>query len=670
MKISQIKINNFRNYNGTIINFKDGVNVIIGPNNAGKTNLLKVVTFLNNRPAKLKLSDFNHNDLFDNHKTNYQENPPKIEFYYVIEHSFDPDTIDSSLIKLKNFIVYEDDGNLIKEETEDLYKIRGKFKIAFELDNKYLDDYKNKMSTIDANLPAKEYFKHFENTLEDFLDKYEWVFYNDAGEPTLNSSDIGSIFNIDFIPADRTTDKLLPETKAFIKKKIKEEDSDLEIKRDLTNTINNKFESLINDIKTKFEKGQESIGIIKGNNIVEPSFKYDAPLEDYFQFHLIDKDKNYDLPIENNGLGYNNLIQIYNILQFKMSDDYNILLIEEPEAHLHPAMQYQLFKYLQNLEELPEEKIKNQIIITTHSPNISASSNIDDIITLHYYRENSNYNVIADNLKTKFISDNDKKQYCLQDDKKHIAKFLDVTRSDMLFTEKVVLVEGLAEKLLLPLFAQKEGFNLINEHISVVEVGGINFRPFLKLFNETKTKVLCIRDCDTDYLDDYEKYKNKPAVFKRCCKHSGNINIITQENGGSTFESELFIDNFTEEDTNTTQETICKKLLHLVLPNTVCNTELVNNLCISYWHANLNKIVKKKTLGKIKQILEIYKKEFDTETDDNKKAKINKLFFAQLFLAYVQNKKGAVALNMLMSDFVDELRTPEYIKKGFEWLKR
>ena len=46
MKISQIKINNFRNYNGTIINFKDGVNVIIGPNNAGKTNLLKVYEFL------------------------------------------------------------------------------------------------------------------------------------------------------------------------------------------------------------------------------------------------------------------------------------------------------------------------------------------------------------------------------------------------------------------------------------------------------------------------------------------------------------------------------------------------------------------------------------------------------------------------------------------------
>jgi predicted ATP-dependent endonuclease of OLD family len=219
MKISQIIINNFRNYNNTIINLKEGVNVVIGPNNAGKTNFLKVVTFLNNRPSKLKLSDFNHNNLFDKHKTDYKENPPKIEFYYVIEHSFNPDTIDSSLIKLKNFIVYEDDGNLLKEENEDLYKIKGKFKITFELDNRYWDDYKDKIAKIDTELPPEEYFKHFENTIEDFLDKYEWFFYNDAEEPILNSSDVGSIFNIDFIPADRTTDKLLPETKAFIKRR-------------------------------------------------------------------------------------------------------------------------------------------------------------------------------------------------------------------------------------------------------------------------------------------------------------------------------------------------------------------------------------------------------------------------------------------------------------------
>ena len=670
MKISQIRINNFRNYNDTTISLKEGINVVIGPNNAGKTNFLKVIAFLNNRPAKLKLSDFNYNNLFDKHKSDYKENPPKIEFSYIIEHSFNPDTIDSSLIKLKKFIVYEDDGNLLKEETENLYKIKGKFKIAFELDNKYCDDYKNKIAEIDTELSSKEYFKHFENIVEDFLDKYEWIFYNDTDEPILTSSDVGNIFNIDFIPADRTTDKLLPETKAFIKKKINDEDSSLDVKRELTQTINNRFETIIDEIKTKFEKGQESIGIAKGNNILEPSFKYNSSLEEHFEFHLIDKDKNYDLPLENNGLGYNNLIQIYNILQFKITDDYNILLIEEPEAHLHPAMQYQLFKYLQRLEELSEEKIKNQIIITTHSPNISASSNIDDIITLHYYRENSGCNVIAENLKDKFISNTLKEQDSLDEDKKHIAKFLDVTRSDMLFTEKVILVEGLAEKLLLPLLAQNEGFNLINEHISVVEVGGINFKPFLNLFNQTKNKILCIQDCDTDYLNDYDNYKRKPSVIERYYKNSDNIKTVTQKNGGSTFESELFIDNFIDEDIDSSKKTICKNFLCNVLPRTVKNTELIKNLSINYWNDNIEKIARKNVRKKIKELIEVYIKEFKTEVDEAKKNKINKLFFANLFLTYTQNKKGAFALDILMSDFNEKLKTPEYIKEGLEWLKK
>ena len=79
MKISQIRIINFRNYNDTTIYLKEGVNVIVGPNNAGKTNLLKIITFLNSRPDKLKISDFNYNNLFNKHRTEFKENPSKIE---------------------------------------------------------------------------------------------------------------------------------------------------------------------------------------------------------------------------------------------------------------------------------------------------------------------------------------------------------------------------------------------------------------------------------------------------------------------------------------------------------------------------------------------------------------------------------------------------------------
>ena len=201
----------------------------------------------------------------------------------------------------------------------------------------------------------------------------------------------------------------------------------------------------------------------------------------------------------------------------------------------------------------------------------------------------------------------------MNDDKKHLAKFLDVTRSDMLFTEKVILVEGLTEKLLLPFFAQKEGFNLVNEHISVVEVGGINFRPFLNIFKETNNKILCIRDCDTDYLNDYKKYQNMPSIIRRCYRASDNINIITQINGGYTFESELFIDNFVNEDLDINKDTVCKKLLCSVLPKAVNNTDLRKNLSLDFWYNNLDKIVRINTSDKVKNIMEIYKNKYYTD---------------------------------------------------------
>ena len=63
-----------------------------------------------------------------------------------------------------------------------------------------------------------------------------------------------------------------------------------------------------------------------------------------------------------------------------------------------------------------------------------------------------------------------------------MMKFLDVTRSDMLFADKVILVEGLAEKLLFPKLMEKCNYSYEDEHISIVEVGGKNFAYFLRAF--------------------------------------------------------------------------------------------------------------------------------------------------------------------------------------------
>lgn len=87
--------------------------------------------------------------------------------------------------------------------------------------------------------------------------------------------------------------------------------------------------------------------------------------------------------------------------------------------------------------------------------------------------------------------------------KAHLTKFLDVTRSDMLFSDKVILVEGIAEKLLVPLFMEICGCPYEDEHISIVEIGGKHFQYFVELFNGNaiKKKVLCITDKDFKWID-------------------------------------------------------------------------------------------------------------------------------------------------------------------------
>lgn len=86
--------------------------------------------------------------------------------------------------------------------------------------------------------------------------------------------------------------------------------------------------------------------------------------------------------------------------------------------------------------------------------------------------------------------------------KKFVQRFLDATKSDMLFANKVIMVEGLAEELLLPVMANYMGFSLEDEHVAIVCVGNRYFKHFLKLFDTQEshfaipTKVVCITDRD------------------------------------------------------------------------------------------------------------------------------------------------------------------------------
>jgi putative ATP-dependent endonuclease of OLD family len=192
-----------------------------------------------------------------------------------------------------------------------------------------------------------------------------------------------------------------------------------------------------------------------------------------------------------NGLGYNNLLYIAVILAAIQSDEtvpLTVLLIEEPEAHLHPQLQSRLLEYL---ESLTSEK--TQVIVTTHSPQFASTAELSRVTVLS--RSADGLPPEARHLNQ--ISATPKEIA-------HLGRFLDVTKSALLFAEGVILVEGIAEQLLMPQLANRLGLSLSELGIQVVSVDGLAFAPFAKLFSPQALTCRCAIVSDSDPAIDEE----------------------------------------------------------------------------------------------------------------------------------------------------------------------
>lgn len=196
------------------------------------------------------------------------------------------------------------------------------------------------------------------------------------------------------------------------------------------------------------------------------------------------------LELYQNGLGYNNLIYTATILGDidSRSEYYKSLLIEEPEAHLHPQLQNVLFSYLKSYAS------DFQTFITSHSPTITAKTDLDSLLVVHKNEESIIKSLALIN------SGLDPKQ------KKYLSKFLDVTKSQLFFAKGIIFVEGISEALLLPLFAKIMGddYDLERNGIEVVNINGVAFSAFAHLYNSADplknvgVKASILTDSDSD----------------------------------------------------------------------------------------------------------------------------------------------------------------------------
>ncbi|WP_237882186.1 ATP-dependent nuclease [Pseudomonas sp. PGPR40] len=188
--------------------------------------------------------------------------------------------------------------------------------------------------------------------------------------------------------------------------------------------------------------------------------------------------------LDENSLGYNNLLYIASILAELIVEDgegpeertlHKLLLIEEPEAHLHPQLQIRLLKHLQ--EVALNKNI--QVVITTHSTVISSAVSINNIIHI-----NGGAEPLA--VPARFCG-------LSEPSRRFIDRWLDVTKSNLLFSRGVILVEGVAEAIALPELAKivladrGKGLNTLDDYgVSVINLNGIYFAHFMQLFCEVE----------------------------------------------------------------------------------------------------------------------------------------------------------------------------------------
>ncbi len=457
MYISELKLENFRKYKNVNINFNEGLNIIVGENNSGKTAIIDAIRILlgtqGNEFYRVEKEDFYYNNgKYENEfkivcyirGINEKEGGMFLEFLSFEEKKDEcENTVYNPYIKIETIAKYKDN------------------KIFFDT---FIGDIKD---DIGYRIPGeiKEFFKVvFLKPLRDAENQMIAKKNSRLAQILLN-------FDSDILKDDENNElvKIIKEANESLKLKTNE----IKIK-----PMGQENEMPIIELINNFI-GQMNAGDVQSNL----DFKIkDNSLKEILERISIE----FDSPKE--GLGIENLLfTAVEFLLLKNSSYFGLktVLIEEIEAHLHPQTQLNLINYLTDNYSKREH---GQIIMTTHSPNITSKVNIENLLIC---KDNNIYNM------------GEKYTNLEKGDYKFLSRFLDVTKANLFFAKKLIFVEGDAENLLIPVLAKIIlGETLESQGISVINVGNTAFLRYSKIFQRKdeneffNIKIAIITDLD------------------------------------------------------------------------------------------------------------------------------------------------------------------------------
>lgn len=379
------------------------------------------------------------------------------------------------------------------------------------------------------------------------------------------------------------------------------------------------------------------------------------------------------LPEKYNGLGYQNLVSmVFKLIRFRdewmrkgkagkayderdsIIEPLHLVLIEEPEAHLHAQVQQvfinKAYDVLRNHENLlKSEKFSTQMVVSTHSSHIAHEINFG---CLRYFcrKPSANKNevpfAVVINLSKIFGGE--------EETSKFATRYLKTTHCDLFFADAAILVEGPAERMLVPHFIRNQYPKLNSRYIAVLEIGGSHAHRLKSLIEGLGLVTLVITD-----LDSIEKTREKVQPEKGKGLLSGNDTLKKWLPLKDDLDELLGLEN-SKKISKSSQIRVAyqyplqvnfmdKKESDEAIPYTFEDALVLSNIGIFKGMSG--------TKGLIKKMFDAVSKE--------SLADATKLMFDEL----KKGKKAEMALELLYQKEPKELVTPQYIADGLEWLQ-
>ncbi|MCW3091751.1 MAG: putative ATP-dependent endonuclease of the family [Ferruginibacter sp.] len=559
MKIEFVNIQNFRRLKDCKIDFSEKETVFVGANNSGKTTAMDAMILFFKARNKFTSRDFTLSNwkeinsignswIDETDKNNldlsidkWEDNIPTLDIWLKVNQ--DEIHYVNHLIPTLDW----DGGSLgvrLRFEPHDMNELYKEF---------YLD-FSNSKSVVERSKKKEDNFKLWPKNLWDFLEKKINNFFvvktyllNPALRDTpqkLTQNNIpieGDAFNglikVDIINAQRgfsdvnsdgsetgsNLKNLSSQLRSYYDKhlnpSVNPTDDDIEALK----AIQSAKEIFDKNLKDSFKLSLDELKFLNypglGSPNINLSSKFDTVEtlnhDSSVQYYLNEDDNELSLPEKYNGLGYQNLISmIFKLIRFrdewmqigksfkndnKESDKkgfepLHLVLIEEPEAHLHAQVQQvfikEAYKVLRNNEILKNGKFTTQLIISTHSNHIAHEINFTSL--RYFKRKKAASGIISTstvvNLSETFGIDNETTRFAI--------RYLKTTHCDLFFADAVIIVEGPAERMLIPYFI-KHHTKLTSCYISILEIGGSHAHTLKPLIENLEIITLVITDLDS-----------------------------------------------------------------------------------------------------------------------------------------------------------------------------